>query len=58
MQPIITDRVVWSVSLSVTLMSSAKNGSTDQDAIWVDDFWGPRNHVLDVGPDPHGKGQF
>jgi len=35
-----------------------KNGYTDQDAVWVEDSGGPGNHVLDGGPDTHGKGQF
>jgi len=29
-----------------------KNGCTDRDAIWVEVWGDPRNHVLDGGPDP------
>jgi len=59
MRPIITDQVGWSVCRSVTLMNEpCKNGWTDQDAIWVEDSVGPRNHVLDGVHVPHGNGQF
>jgi len=50
--------VSLSVGLSVTLVSPCKNGCTDRDTVWVEDSGRPRNHVLDRGPDPHGKGQF
>jgi len=41
MRPIITDRVAWFVSRSVCHSSeSSKNGSTDQDAVWIDDSGG------------------
>jgi len=36
-----------------------KNGCTDRDAVWFEDSGGPRNHVLDWGPDPPmGRGSF
>jgi len=41
MQPIITDRVAWFVGRSVCHSSeSYKNGSTDRDAVWVEDSGG------------------
>jgi len=42
--PIVTDRVVWSFSLSVGLSpsQSCKNDWTDRDAVCVDDTGGPR----------------
>jgi len=45
------------VYLSVSHSSEpCKNGWTNQDAIWDEDSGGPRNHVLDGGPDPPRKG--
>jgi len=42
-----------SVGLSVSHISQpCKNGSTDRDAVWAEISGGPRNHVLDGGPDP------
>jgi len=41
MRPIVTDQVAWSVGLSVTLVSPAKNGCTDRDAVWVEDSGEP-----------------
>jgi len=36
-----------------------KDGWTDRDAVWAVDSGGPRNHVLDVGPDrPKRRGNF
>jgi len=36
-----------------------KNGCTNRDAVWVEDSGGPRNHVLDGGPDSAmGRGNF
>jgi len=59
MRPTVTDRVAWSVGLFVCHSSEpCNNGWTDRDAVWVADVGGPRNHVLDGGPYPHGKGQF
>ena len=56
MRPIVVDRVAWSVGLSVTVVSPAKNGWTDRDAVWVQDS---RNHILDGSPDlPMGRGNL
>jgi len=56
MWPIVTDGVAWSVGLSallsVTIVSHAK---TDEPIEMSFALWtgvGPRNHVLDGGPDP------
>jgi len=51
MRPIVTDRVAWSVSLSVCLSvchtgEPCKNGCTDRGAVWVEDAGGPKE------PDP------
>jgi len=45
MWPVAMDRVVWSVCLSVTTVSSAKAAELIVMLTWV----GPRNHVLDCG---------
>jgi len=50
--------VTLSVGLSVIPVSPAKNGWTDRDVVWVKDFGGPGNHVLNGDPDTHGKRQF
>jgi len=55
MRPIVTDRVAWSVGLSVTLVSPAKT-TTDRDAVRT--LVGPGNHALDGVHIPHGKRQF
>ena len=57
MWPIVTDRVAWSVDLWVCLSvchssEPCKNGWTDLDAIWVEDSVGPKEPLLDGGPDP------
>jgi len=59
MRLIVTDRVVWSVGLSVTLVSPAKTAAQ----IAIPFGWrtrvGPKNRVLDGGPDPPmGRGNF
>ena len=57
MWPIVTDRVVWSVGLSVTLVSPAKTAeSIDRDAVWVEDSDGPREPCIRWGPDPPWEG--
>jgi len=59
MQPILTDRVVWSVSLSVTLVSPAKTAAAIELPFELRTWVGPGNHVLDGGPDPPmGRGKF
>jgi len=42
--PIVTDRVAWSVGLSVGLSPSeaCKNGCSDRDIVCVNDSGGPR----------------
>jgi len=56
MRPIVTDRVTWSVGLSVglsvTLVSPAKNGCTNRAAVWVADLGGPGEPCVRWGPDP------
>jgi len=55
MLPTVTDPVAW----SVTLMIPAKNGSTDRDAVWVEDSGGPKERCIRWDPDPlMGKGNF
>jgi len=63
MRPIVTDRVVWSdslsVGLSVTLVSPAKTAAPIEMPFGLGTRVGPRNHVLDGGPDfPMGRGNF
>jgi len=61
MRPIATDEVAWSVGASVlfvTIVSPAKNGWTDRDAVWVGDSgvtkeqcisWGFRSSAMCYG---------
>ena len=62
MQSIVTDRVAWSVGLSVCrsvchTSEPCKNG--DRDAIWVEDLGGPREPWIRWGPDTStGRGNF
>jgi len=62
MRPIVTDRVAWPVcllvGLSVTVVSPAKMAEPIEMPFSLCTRVGPRNHVLDGGPDPHGKKQF
>ena len=58
MQPIVTDRVAWSVGRSVTIVSPAKIAELIEMSFGMWTEVGPRNHVLDDGPDPGAKGQF
>jgi len=58
MRHIVTDGVAWSVCLVCHSCEPCKNGWTDQGAIWVWTWVGPRNHVLDGVKIPDGKGQF
>ena len=69
MRPIVADRVAWSVGLSVglsvclsilsvTLMSPAKTATPIEMPFGLRTRVGPRNHVLDGGPDPPWKEQF
>ena len=56
MQPIVTHRVAWSVGLSVglsvTQVSPAKTAELIEMQFELRNRAGPRNHVLDRGPDP------
>jgi len=61
MRPIVTDRVPWFVGLSVCgsvrhISELCKNDWTNRDGVWVEDSDGPRNRVLDEGPDSPWKG--
>ena len=60
MRPIFTDRaawsVGWSVSGSVTLASPAKTAAPIEMRFGFRTRVGPRNHVLDGGPDPPWEG--
>ena len=62
MRPTVTDRVAWSlglsVGLSVTLVSAAKTAAPLEMPFGLRTPVGPGNHVLDGGPDPHGEGKF
>ena len=59
MRPILTDRVAWSVGLSVTLVSPAKTAALIEVPFGLRTWVGPVNHVLDGGPDPPmGRGSF
>jgi len=57
MRPIVTDQVVWSVGLSVTLVSSAKTAGPIEmpTGLWA--LIGPRNHVLD-GESTGAEGRY
>jgi len=48
MRSIVTDRVVWSVSLSVTLVSPAKMGEPIEMPFGLRTLVGPGNHVTDI----------
>ena len=53
MRPIVTDRVAWSVGLSVCHTSQpCKNGWTDLDVVWVEDSGEPKEPCVRWGPDP------
>jgi len=60
MRPIVTDRVAWSVALSVCCTSEpCKNGWSDRDAVWVVDSGGPKEPCIRWAPDPFmGRGNF
>ena len=55
MRPIATDEVVWSVYLSVTVMSPAETNELIEMPFGRWDLVGPRNCVLDGGPDSHTR---
>jgi len=56
MRPIVTDGVAWSVSRSVVIMSPAKRmAELNKVHFGTLTRVGPRNCVLDGGPDPLAK---
>ena len=55
MRPIVTDRAAWSVGLSVTVVSPAKNNWTAEDTVWVVGWGGFKELRSRLGPDPHVK---
>jgi len=57
MRPIVTDRVEV-VCRSFTLVSPAKTAEPIEMPFGLRARVDAGNHVLDGGPDPHGKGQF
>ena len=60
MQPILTDRVAWSVGLSVCLTVSLSDTLLSPEQIEMPfglrTRVGPGNHVLDEGPEPPWEG--
>jgi len=52
MRPVVTDRVAWSVGLSVTLVSPAKTAALIKMPFGLRTRVSPGNHVLDGGPHP------
>jgi len=60
MRPIVTDRIVWSVGLSVCHNTEpCKNGWTDRDAVWVQDSGGSKEPCITWDLDlPVGRGNF
>jgi len=51
MRPIVTDRVAWSVCLSVTVVSPAETNEPIEMPYGLWTQMGQGNHVLDGGPD-------
>jgi len=51
------DRVAWYVTLSVTRLRCAKTAERIEVRFGVETFRGPRNILLDGGPDPSGEGE-
>ena len=58
MQPIVTNGVVWSVGLSVTIVRTAKTAEPIEMPLRVWTRVGPGNRVLDGDPDLSGDGNF
>jgi len=56
MWPVVTDRVVWSVSLSVTIVSPAKTAEAIEMSFGLWTRVGLSNHVLHGSPDPPCEG--
>jgi len=56
---IVTDRVAWSVSLCITVVSRAKNSWTDRDVFWVVPLGGHKEPCIWRGSKfPCGRGNF
>jgi len=58
MRPILTDRVAWSVGLSVTIVSPAKTATPIELPFELRTQMGRKNHALDGVQIPMGKGNF
>jgi len=60
MRPAVSDRVTWSVCRSVChSIEPCKNGSTDRDAVWVENSSGHKKLRIRVGSRyPMGRGNF
>jgi len=59
MRPVVTDRVAWSVGLSVTVVSRAKTAELTEMSFGLWTRVGLRNHVIDRSPDrPVLSGNF
>ena len=58
MQPIVTERVGWSVCRPVTITSSAKTAEPIEMPFGVWTRVGPRNHVFDVAQITHANGDL
>jgi len=56
MRPILTDRVAWSVGLSVTLVNPAKTAAPIELPFGLRTWVGPGNHVLDGVQIPRWEG--
>jgi len=55
MQPIVNDRVAWSVCQSVIVVRPAKTAHLIEMLFGLRTQVGPGNHVLDGAPDPPWK---
>ena len=58
MRPIVTDRVAWSVGLSVTVVSPEKVAEPIEMPFGLRTRVGPRNHALDGVQIHMGRGSF
>ena len=58
MRPVVTDRVAWSVGLSVTVVSPAILAETDRDAFWVVGSGGQKTMSHMGSRYPQGKYNF
>jgi len=58
MQPVVTDRVAWSVGCE-TIVCPAKTAELIEMPFGLKTQKGPGNHLLDGGPlSPHGRANF